>query len=78
MHLIDADYHGDAYTQCKERIMEKMMNSLEKVLPGAKNHVVQMELGTPKTNQFYINTTNGSVYGTEKTTQPDWTFFIWK
>jgi phytoene dehydrogenase-like protein len=63
----NADYHGEAYSLCKDRIMEKMMNSLEKVLPGAKLHVVQMELGTPKTNQFYINTTNGNVYGTEKT-----------
>ena len=24
-------------------------------------------LGTPKTNQFYINSTRGNVYGTEKT-----------
>jgi hypothetical protein len=26
-----------------------------------------MELGTPKTNQYYIKSTNGNVYGTEKT-----------
>ncbi|HMT29683.1 MAG TPA: NAD(P)/FAD-dependent oxidoreductase [Bacteroidia bacterium] len=63
----DVDYHGDAYTKYKETIMNKMMNSLEQVLPGVKQHVVQMELGTPKTNEFYINSTNGNVYGTEKT-----------
>ena len=28
---------------------------------------MQLELGTPKTNEFYINSTNGNVYGTEKT-----------
>ncbi|MDQ3050322.1 MAG: NAD(P)/FAD-dependent oxidoreductase [Bacteroidota bacterium] len=61
------DYHNEAYAKFKNRIMEKMMNNLEKILPGAKNHVVQMELGTPKTNQFYINSTRGNVYGTEKT-----------
>jgi phytoene dehydrogenase-like protein len=61
------DYHGNAYNKCKERIMEKMMNNVEKVLPGAKQSVVQMELGTPKTNQYYINCTNGNVFGTEKT-----------
>jgi len=61
-----ADYHGEAYSRYKNRIMEKMMNNLEKVLPGAKSNVVQMELGTPKTNQFYINSTDGNVYGTEK------------
>jgi hypothetical protein len=43
------------------------MNSLEKLIPGAGRHVVQMELGTPKTNEYYIHSTNGSVYGTEKT-----------
>lgn len=63
----EKDYHGEAYTKFKKRIIEKMMNNIEKVLPGAKSHVVVAELGTPKTNQFYINTTNGNVYGTEKT-----------
>jgi hypothetical protein len=43
------------------------MNSVERIIPGAKEHVVQLELGTPKTNEFYINSTNGNVYGTEKT-----------
>jgi len=61
------DHHGEAYTQHKERITQKLMNSLEKVIPGASKKVVQLELGTPKTNEYYINSTNGSVYGTEKT-----------
>jgi len=65
----DNDYHGAAYERYKEIIINKMMNSLEKVLPGVKKCVVQRELGTPKTNQFYINSTNGNVYGTEKTIQ---------
>jgi phytoene desaturase len=60
------DHHGDAYAKHKERIIEKFMNSIEKVIPGAKQQVVQVELGTPKTNQHYINSTNGNVYGTEK------------
>ena len=61
------DHHSLAYTKFKERIIEKFMNSIEKVIPGARQHIVQVELGTPKTNQFYINSTNGNVYGTEKT-----------
>jgi hypothetical protein len=40
---------------------------MEDIIPGAKQHVVQAELGTPKTNEFYINSTKGNVYGTEKT-----------
>ena len=62
-----ADYHGSAYASFKERIIQKFMNSIEKIIPGARQHVVQVELGTPKTNEFYINSTNGNVYGTEKT-----------
>ena len=60
------DYHGEAYTSFKEKIVEKLMNNVERIIPNAKNHVIQAELGTPKTNQYYINSTNGSVYGTEK------------
>jgi all-trans-retinol 13,14-reductase len=62
-----ADYHSEAYAAVKERIIQKFMNSVEKVIPGAKQHVVQVELGTPKTNEFYIKSTQGNVYGTEKT-----------
>ena len=61
-----ADYQSETYKKNKEIIIQKMLNNIEKVLPGAKQHVVQAELGTPKTNQFYINATKGNVYGTEK------------
>ncbi|MBC7864987.1 MAG: NAD(P)/FAD-dependent oxidoreductase [Bacteroidia bacterium] len=61
------DHHGDMYNKYKKRIIEKMMNSVEKIIPGAKKNAVQMELGTPKTNEFYIQSTKGNVYGTEKT-----------
>ena len=61
------DYHSEDYKIFKEKISAKLMNNLEKIIPGAKQNVVQIELGTPKTNEFYINSTNGNVYGTEKT-----------
>src|SRR5690606_11853791 len=54
------------YLQFKERLAQKIINSLEKVVPGISGKIVQKELGTPITNEYYINTTNGSVYGTEK------------
>jgi all-trans-retinol 13,14-reductase len=54
------------YLNFKERLTSKMIKTLEKVIPGVSNHIVQKELGTPITNQYYINSTNGSVYGTEK------------
>ena len=43
------------------------MENVEKIIPGAKQNIVQVELGTPKTNEFYVNSTKGNVYGTEKT-----------
>ncbi len=57
---------SDAYLKFKEVLTQKILNSLEKVAPGIKKHIVHQELGTPITNEFYINSTNGSVYGTEK------------
>ena len=43
-----------------------MLNGTEKAIPGIRNHIVHQELGTPITNEYYVNTTMGSVYGTEK------------
>ena len=57
---------SEAYLQFKKRVCEKLLNNLERVLPTVRDHIVQMELGTPITNEFYINSTKGSVYGTEK------------
>ncbi|MCJ7465558.1 MAG: NAD(P)/FAD-dependent oxidoreductase [Maribacter sp.] len=55
-----------AYLHFKERLIQKMLNGLEKVVPGIRDHIVHQELGTPITNEYYINTTRGNVYGTEK------------
>ena len=50
----------------KEILTCKMINTLERALPGIRDHIVHKELGTPMTNKHYLNATNGSVYGTEK------------
>lgn len=55
------------YLNWKERIKEKMLNGLERVLPGVRAHVVHADIGTPITNEHYVQSTRGSVYGTEKT-----------
>jgi phytoene dehydrogenase-like protein len=54
------------YIKFKERLAQKMLNGLSRAIPGIQDHIVQMELGTPITNEYYINTTRGNVYGTEK------------
>lgn len=61
------DYHNEDYKAFKSKVINKLMNNIEKVIPGAKQNIVQAELGTPKTNEFYVNSTRGNVYGTEKT-----------
>ncbi|OEJ98887.1 phytoene dehydrogenase [Flavivirga aquatica] len=58
---------SQAYLKFKEQLITKFFVTLEKVIPGISNHVVLKELGTPLTNKYYINTTRGNVYGTEKT-----------
>ena len=62
----EGNSHSPEYTKFKERLTQKMINSLEKIIPGIGKNIVQKELGTPMTNMFYINATDGSVYGTEK------------
>ena len=64
---LENDYHSEAYDDRKKKIISKFLNNVEKVIPGAKQHIVQAELGTPKTIQYFIHSTDGNVYGTEKT-----------
>lgn len=63
----EKNYHSEEYINFKKRLTNKLLNSVEKLIPGAKKHVIQAELGTPMTNNYYINSTRGNVYGTEKT-----------
>lgn len=57
---------SQAYMDFKETLIQKFLNSLERVIPGITNSIVNKELGTPITNEYYINSTKGNVYGTEK------------
>jgi all-trans-retinol 13,14-reductase len=59
-------YQTEEYLEYKRIISEKFIKNLEKVLPGVRDHIIQAELGTPKTNEFYIDATQGNVYGIEK------------
>lgn len=62
----EGNLHSAAYRQFKEQLTQKMIISLERVLPGIERKIVHKEMGTPLTNMFYIDSTNGCVYGTEK------------
>ncbi|MEZ5057594.1 MAG: NAD(P)/FAD-dependent oxidoreductase [Saprospiraceae bacterium] len=56
----------DAYNRLKKVLAKKMLNTVEKLLPGIKDAVVKWELGTPLTNSYYTEGTEGNCYGTEK------------
>ncbi len=57
---------SSSYLKFKEQLTQKMLNGLEKAIPNIREHIVYMDLGTPITNEYYINSTKGNVYGTEK------------
>lgn len=57
---------GD-YADLKETLTEKMFDGLEQIVPGIRSHVVFADLGTPLTNRYYLNATQGNLYGTDKT-----------
>ena len=62
----DRDERDEKYLKIKERLCEKLMNTFKRILPAVHKNIVHLELGTPITNEYYINSTKGNVYGTEK------------
>ncbi len=57
---------GD-YASLKETLTDKMFNALDRAVPGIRDHVVFAELGTPLTNRYYVKSTQGNLYGIDKT-----------
>ena len=55
-----------AYQGLKEDLAWKMFQTLEKHIPGISEHVVYWNLGTPLTNEYYLNATRGNQYGISK------------
>jgi len=58
--------NDEKYREIKERLSQKLLTTLKRILPAVHENIVKMEIGTPITNEHYINSTNGNVYGTEK------------
>ena len=54
------------YEAMKEDLAWRMVRGLEKHLPGLSKHIVFSSLGTPLTNEHYLNATRGNLYGIEK------------
>ena len=56
-----ADYEG-----MKEDLAWRMVRGLEKRIPGLSRHILYYSLGTPLTNEHYLNATRGNLYGIDK------------
>jgi all-trans-retinol 13,14-reductase len=62
----DPNKTDERYQEIKARLSEKLMNTFKRILPAVHKNIIHLEIGTPITNEYYINTTKGNVYGTEK------------
>lgn len=57
---------NEVYVKIKDRLCEKLLNTFKRILPEVHKNIVHIEAGTPITNEHYVKTTKGNVYGTEK------------
>ena len=54
------------YEAMKEDLAWRMVRGLERRIPGLSKHIVYYSLGTPLTNEHYLNATRGNLYGIDK------------
>jgi len=60
---------GGEYDQMKEALEKRYINAIEKYVPGLRDHITTIDLGTPQTNITYASAPHGSIYGPEQTPQ---------
>jgi phytoene dehydrogenase-like protein len=56
----------ESYEANKRALLSRMLEMAGHVVPGLEKHVEFAELGTPLTNVHYCASTQGNLYGTEK------------
>ncbi len=56
----------ESYEAMKRHLKDKMIKALGQVVPDIEKHVVFSDLGTPLSNLHYCASTEGNLYGTEK------------
>ena len=56
---------GEEYVALKAQLSDRMLGCVERYVPGIRDHVTVMELGTPATNITYAASPRGSIYGPE-------------
>jgi all-trans-retinol 13,14-reductase len=56
----------EGYEALKRELKGRMLRAIARLVPGIERHVVFSDLGTPLTNEHYVASTRGCLYGTEK------------
>ena len=56
---------GDNYEEIKNRIGERMWQQTCKLFPQIEEHRVYFEIGSPVTNNYYIGSPRGEIYGVD-------------
>ena len=59
-------YRGDSYEEFKKEKAEKLIDELEKKMPGLRENMEAYYTSTPLTNRDYIGTKDGALYGIKK------------
>lgn len=53
------------YEAMKGYLADKMLDEVDRIVPGLRQRIVFQTLGTPLTNMHYLRATGGAIYGTE-------------
>ncbi len=62
---VTGDRGGD-YEDFKEVLKDRMLTGLERVVPGLRGSLEFCDVGSPLTNDYYVNAFRGNAYGTAK------------
>lgn len=65
----------DEYYDKKYEAGRRIVERLEKMYPGFRNHIEEMEIATPLTHMRYLNHPGGSIYGYEQDLRQSVFFF---
>jgi prolycopene isomerase len=57
------------YHDVKFRCAESMLQRIEEIFPGARNHIEEIDVGTPLTHMRYLGHPLGAIYGYEMLTK---------
>ncbi len=61
---------GADYEALKEQLADRYLNCVERHVPGIRDHLRVLEVGTPATNLTYTAAPQGAIYGPEHTPSP--------